>query len=224
MKNMTHMKIKCLFMFFLVVIIIMVAWFLFGRTLHSSPETFVGNTDVRYDKLMIVAHPDDELIFGGAQLIGEPGWKVICVTNGSPRSKNWLTLDRTDRRFEFVTVMHELDCAYEMWDFEDNGLSANWDLPLLLHKLTTIIREKPYKKIVTHNLQGEYGHVQHKKISQLVHYIKPDNLYVFSYDTAKINSHLPRLKLLLRHYPSQSKAINDHYIYVKHQTVKKVNI
>ncbi|HDR7646817.1 TPA: PIG-L family deacetylase [Bacillus mycoides] len=34
------------------------------------------------DKLMIVAHPDDESIFWGAALINENGWKVICLTNG----------------------------------------------------------------------------------------------------------------------------------------------
>ena len=31
---------------------------------------------------MIVAHPDDELIFGGAELIKHgPEYKVICLTN-----------------------------------------------------------------------------------------------------------------------------------------------
>ena len=33
-------------------------------------------------KLMIVAHPDDELIFGGAELIKHgPDYKVVCITN-----------------------------------------------------------------------------------------------------------------------------------------------
>ena len=34
-------------------------------------------------KLMVVAHPDDETIFGGAQLLTEPNtWQVIVITNG----------------------------------------------------------------------------------------------------------------------------------------------
>ena len=34
-------------------------------------------------KLMVVAHPDDETIFGGAQLIREPNqWEVLVITNG----------------------------------------------------------------------------------------------------------------------------------------------
>ena len=37
---------------------------------------------INVKKLMIVAHPDDELIFGGAELIKHgPEYKVICLTN-----------------------------------------------------------------------------------------------------------------------------------------------
>ena len=33
------------------------------------------------DKLMVVAHPDDEVLWGGANLLAEPGWKVLVATN-----------------------------------------------------------------------------------------------------------------------------------------------
>lgn len=33
------------------------------------------------DKLCIVAHPDDEVLWGGANLLVESGWKVIVATN-----------------------------------------------------------------------------------------------------------------------------------------------
>ena len=58
--------------------------------------------------LMIVAHPDDELVFGGAELI-KYGilYKVVCISykNNKIRAK------------EFENVMTQLNVSsYEMWD------------------------------------------------------------------------------------------------------------
>ena len=35
------------------------------------------------NKLLVVAHPDDEVLWGGANLLREPGWLVISATNAS---------------------------------------------------------------------------------------------------------------------------------------------
>ena len=62
--------------------------------------------------LMIVAHPDDELVFGGAELIKYGTlYKVVCISykNNKIRSK------------EFENVMTQLNVSsYEMWDFKDS--------------------------------------------------------------------------------------------------------
>ena len=34
------------------------------------------------NKLLIVAHPDDESLFAGSLLMTQNNWKVICVTCG----------------------------------------------------------------------------------------------------------------------------------------------
>jgi hypothetical protein len=62
---------------------------------------------------MIVAHPDDEVLFGGSQLITEKNWKVVCVTNGN----------NTKRSFEFGSVMKLLNLDYEIWDLFKFGFS-----------------------------------------------------------------------------------------------------
>ncbi|NDB84328.1 MAG: PIG-L family deacetylase, partial [Alphaproteobacteria bacterium] len=33
------------------------------------------------DKLLIIAHPDDEVLWGGMNLILQSGWFVICSTH-----------------------------------------------------------------------------------------------------------------------------------------------
>ena len=33
------------------------------------------------DKLLIVAHPDDEVLWGGINLLLQPGWFVVCASH-----------------------------------------------------------------------------------------------------------------------------------------------
>jgi len=227
MKNIFWVVI-ILFLFLLVVY-----YFLFNRKLYSSPNIIRENQHITTDKLMIVAHPDDELIFGGKELIQEKGWKVVCVTNGSAKSKCIFSIySANTRKTEFMSVMDALDCQYEIWDYEDYGFNANWNEKLLLENLQRVINEKNYKKIVTHNLNGEYGHVQHKKISELVHTLKPNNLYVFGYknklghDSDKkncANDYVCKLNELLKLYTSQKNTVGKYYTNILQQSICKVN-
>ena len=117
----------------------------------------------KVNKLMIVAHPDDELVFGGAELIkyGEQ-YKVVCISykNDKIRSK------------EFQNVMKQLNISnYEMWDFKDslqdyvNTLDENISYE---HKSFTNLLTRKWEKIVTHNPIGEYGHPKHKSLFETV--------------------------------------------------------
>lgn len=198
------------------IIILATVYYIFLRKLYHSSNTIIGNDHIVYDKIMVVAHPDDELIFGGRQLIEESGWLVICVTNGSINSSKTADVRIT----EFKAVMNDLQCRYEIWDYEDDNFNANWDEKSLLDQLAKTINCGTVTKIVTHNLQGEYGHVQHKKISKLIHQLGPTNLYVFHCDINQLNSHLDKLSILLDHYSSQSSIIQKHLEDIKYQSIK----
>ena len=209
----------------IVVIIVVIYYFVYKRRLYSSEYFISDNGNQLINKLMIVAHPDDELIFGGKELLKEKGWKVICVTNASRKSHNLFSNNFKKKRYaEFITVMNRLGHAYEIWDFEDNLYNANWDDKLLLKQLKRVINERKYDKIVTHNLEGEYGHVQHIKVSQLVHQLRPANLFVFSYEKTQTNEYLSELNELLAVYHSQNQSIHSHHDKILHQTVKGIFI
>ncbi|WP_051620576.1 PIG-L family deacetylase [Paenibacillus sp. UNC451MF] len=157
-----------------------------------------------YDKIMIVAHPDDETIFGGAQLIQEKGWLVICVTNG----------DNQERCSEFTKVMKKIDAHFEIWNYNDewNGdfdrYSLKWDLAVVLARYP-----KSIVKVVTHNLSGEYGHTQHKALSQIVHSLVFKNLYVFDTSEEKLEEALLSKKQeLLQYYKTQDIQWLEKYI------------
>ena len=224
---------KILYILITIAIIIIIYYFVFCRKLYYSPSVLTGNNHIDANKLMIVAHPDDELIFGGQELLAEPGWMVVCITNGSNRSGNLYSLHRAEKRIkEFITVMNSLNCKYEMWDYEDNGFNANWDEKSLITKLKQLLDKNKFIKIVTHNLQGEYGHIQHKKISELVHSLKPKNLYVFGYiddksiidgNNKKINPYAYQLEQVLSCYSSQKNIINKYYTNILYQSISKVN-
>lgn len=121
-----------------------------------------------YDKLMIVAHPDDEVIFGGASLILEKGWKVICVTNGG----------NPVRAKEFRQAMQAVQAKYEIWNFPDRRCGT-FNMKLLARILKPKLQERSYRLIVTHNSSGEYGHPQHKALSRLMMQLAPENLFTF---------------------------------------------
>jgi hypothetical protein len=158
--------------------------------------------DYQLKKLMIVAHPDDELIFGGAELIKYGSeYKVICLTNKSNeiRSK------------EFKMVMEKLNVgSWEMFDYEDTLY------PTQQFNLEDILMSRQWEKIVTHNPIGEYGHPQHKLVFDVVkEYIEKvicdkDIFYVFGKSQQKIDQNtLDTKNSLLTLYTSETPIINQ---------------
>jgi hypothetical protein len=128
--------------------------FLHGKS--SVPDLF---------KLMIVAHPDDETIFGFTELNTDDNWKVVCVAPDG-------------RQEDFCKAMRFYGIHnYEIWDL-DSSLTTDLPHSLLDKKIKNLIEEKTWDKIVTHNPVGEYGHRQHKNIFDVVKK-HCDDFYVF---------------------------------------------
>ncbi|CAM3895395.1 PIG-L family deacetylase [Mesobacillus zeae] len=166
------------------------------------------------DKLLVVAHPDDELLFGGGELIKESGWKVICVTNGG----------NVQRAKEFTHVMNIVKAEHEIWDFPDEW-KGDFDRKLLSRKLKKILDENKFTKIVTHNLKGEYGHTQHIALSQVLHDLVKENLYVFGFGDQKLSPDIYRKKLALLHHYSLFKLQKDYFLTLrelKYEQIHKV--
>jgi LmbE family N-acetylglucosaminyl deacetylase len=110
--------------------------------------------------LMIVAHPDDELLWGYGELKKSPGkWKVVSITNG----------DNQTRSNSFKKLMKQIGIGeYEIWSFKDTP-SRKYAMPTVLKQtLIQLIMSKSWKKIITHNKEGEYGHVQHSALGRFI--------------------------------------------------------
>ena len=166
--------------------------------------------DYNATKLMIIAHPDDELIFGGNELINNGSdYKVVCVTN--PKDEN-----RID---EFEKVMKKLNvCTWEILDFEDTLYPANLDGvedDRAISAIFRLVNSRQWDKIVTHNPIGEYGHPQHKFIFDRVKIAvdissNVNGFYVFDKSTKKLDKDKLEMKMeLLTLYKSQQSIINQ---------------
>ena len=56
--------------------------------------------------LMIVAHPDDETIWGGSHLING-NYTVLCITNGNNKKRNLLIYNRVVDKMKVVYPFYE---------------------------------------------------------------------------------------------------------------------
>jgi mannosyltransferase OCH1-like enzyme len=148
---------------------------LYNQENSYNPEKYkhVNNKEIP-KRLLIVAHPDDEILWFGDHLREEKNWKVICITNG----------DNVERRKEFLNVAEYLEMNAEIWSYEDHSWKGTWNKNLHLD-IENIIKSQNWEFIFTHNEFGEYGHKQHQDLHYLVKDIclknKKTNLYQFAF-------------------------------------------
>ena len=116
------------------------------------------------DKLLIVAHPDDEVLWGGLNLMLQSGWFVICSTNiNNPvRSREFFRTMSFAAATRFM--MFDVEDRYVEEDEEADALYDGSKFEMALRELT----KKEWKLVLTHNEIGEYGHAHHRKVHRIV--------------------------------------------------------
>lgn len=111
--------------------------------------------------LMIVAHPDDETIWGGSHLL-HGNYTVLCITNKNNKK----------RKKEFMQAMKKTHSKGIILNYPDktNGQRDNWNSckKAIQKDIQNEIDSKNWDTIVTHNPHGEYGHIHHKMVSKFV--------------------------------------------------------
>lgn len=130
-------------------------------------EAMLDKMDLKsVNNLMIVAHPDDETLFGGSHLISER-YLVVCLTNG-----------KSYRSADFNKAMDIAECERIMLSYPDtqeipgqklkydSGYSWDWDQLAIQNDINLLLHYKKWDTVVTHNPEGEYGHYHHKKVNK----------------------------------------------------------
>lgn len=174
----------------------------------------------KYKKVMIVAHPDDETIWGGGHLI-QDDYVVVCITCGTSKT----------RLKEFKKVMNATGDSYIALGYPNktDGKRNEWIVFYddIKKDIEMILNSNNWDLVVTHNEKGEYGHIQHIKTNKIVTEVYNDNNYRFSlyyfgtyYSKKKIrgveekltpmsNELLERKEEILKLYESQSEVVKN---------------
>ena len=124
-------------------------------------EFGAGECPPSFDKVMIVAHPDDETLWGGNTLAACEGWLVICLTNGH----------NVTRRRQFDEAMDLFGVRREIWNYPEDWKEVKFLDQVtdeIESRLSPLVNSPHVTKVVTHNPDGEYGHDDHRRLSRLV--------------------------------------------------------
>jgi len=182
------------------------------KVLATSNNGFISNYTLnnhnasQYKKLMIVAHPDDETLWGGGKLFKDR-YFVVCLTNGyhSRRANEFKKLLQFTNNSGIILNYPDIQSHIkDNWSEVENGI---------LKDLSKILNYQYWDKIVTHGLEGTTGHIHHKKTSYYVtiiakKYNKYNNLYYFGKFYRK------------RNVPKNLARISNEELYYKRKEIK----
>jgi len=164
------------------------------------------------DKLMITSHPDDEALFGGAELLTHSDeYKVIVVDEYHNKI----------RRKEFKASMKFIGIKeYEHWTgYKDR---EDYNREKLIYELLRVLRERDWVKIVTHNKVGEYGHPRHRALHEILNHLRPDILWQFDKHKKRLDINiLIKKRNLLKVYGSQREILD--WFSPWYEIITKVN-
>jgi LmbE family N-acetylglucosaminyl deacetylase len=120
--------------------------------------------DLTGRKLMVVAHPDDETLWGGGIVLRYPGnWDIYCCS---------VPIADPVRADKFHVACERLGATGHVIRHAETPSLGHLDLVPL-----------DYDVIVTHGPNGEYGHAHHRQVHEYVYARAKCRLLTFGYQT-----------------------------------------
>ena len=173
------------------------------------------------NNLMIVAHPDDESLWGGVHL-SKSDYLVVCVTCGVDKK-------RTNEFKNAISDFGNYEISLGYPDITNNK-TDNWskEYNKIEKDINQILSYKNWNVIVTHNPDGEFDHPHHKMLSTMISKNTDKNkLYYFNkfYDDDQVENlnycmktisdkELSLKEHLLDNYSSKEQLIDDYGKYI----------
>lgn len=111
--------------------------------------------------VVIVAHPDDEILWVGGTILMHPmwNWLVVCLCRKSDESQ----------ALRFKEAMTQLNAEGVMGDLDDGPEQRPLDPDLVAQTILAMLPDLHYHLIVAHGVGGEYTrHLRHEETSSAV--------------------------------------------------------
>jgi LmbE family N-acetylglucosaminyl deacetylase len=139
-----------------------------------------GKADSRPRAAVVVAHPDDEILWCGGYILTHPEfhWRVVTLCRASD----------PDRAPKFRRVLQKLGAEGEMADLDDGPDQTPLPIEQIQQTLVRLLPEVSYSLILTHGPKGEYTrHRRHEECCRAVVQlwqagrIDTERLWMFAY-------------------------------------------
>lgn len=131
--------------------------------------------------VIIVAHPDDETLWAGGTILGNPDWKwfIVCLCRGKD----------PDRSVKFKKVLNILNAEGVIGDMDDGPEQKPLPETDVENLILELLPQRRFDIIISHNPAGEYKrHRRHEETGKAVikmwyeGKISSDELWVFAYE------------------------------------------
>jgi LmbE family N-acetylglucosaminyl deacetylase len=110
---------------------------------------------------IIVAHPDDEILWSGGMLIDHPEWQcfVVCLCRKND----------PDRAPRFYRVLEKINAQGAMADLDDGPEQTPLSRDEIQTAIKALVPSNYYDLVITHSSAGEYTrHRRHEEIGKAV--------------------------------------------------------
>ena len=139
---------------------------------------------------IIVAHPDDEILWAGGAILTHPLWNCFIVSLCRRNDE--------ERATKFYKVLKLLNATGNMGDLDDEPEQKPLPNEEVELAILDLLPQKHFDLIITHNPQGEYTkHLRHEEIGKAVislwheGKISTNQLWIFAYEDGN-KAHYPK--------------------------------
>lgn len=133
---------------------------------NQANNFFVPNVSTQIKAAAFVGHPDDETIWMGGTLLAKTEWEwTIYVATHQASDSRGKELIAAIEEYKRVSGNQSIAVVF-LELMEDTGEPGKIDIHTVENKLDKLLDSNQYEVIFTHNVDGEYGHLNHKILGE----------------------------------------------------------